>query len=167
MTAYPHNDYIEYHRGLAESHKILRHSSNHKSFFRTEIKEFQAETTNTRGLSDEVMLLHSLSGRLVSNESITQDEVSGGFALLVKLTNTEDQDIVQAAYDRAKEIGMDVVAKIHYDSMNACPRSIRFFELGRVRYEMTGLYPGNFVGYHFNYPIVKFQAFEYDSSKWQ
>lgn len=164
---FEHTAYLNYHRDLAKAHIDLKHVDNKRiAFISTEVNEFD-QYINSNAIHDNVMHMMTVRGKLIDNGGdYWCDEVFGGFVLLVKMEDpNEDYRAKDEAYNKAKSIGMDIIARIKNDSQS-CPELLGAFDLNRVTYSMTGVYSSNFVGYAFEYPMKHLPAFEYDESKW-
>ncbi len=163
---FDHSEYINYHKSLAESHVDLRHSENQKSFVGTNFAEFSLMLKSSM-CHKHVMHLLSLRGKLSEESGNVRDAVFGGFVLLVRNDHQADPLSEQMALAKAKEIGYDVILKIHYDSTDQCPGFLKRFSINQVDYRMTGVYENTYIGYAFGYPLMKQEITEFNPEKWQ
>lgn len=161
-----HRSYLQYLEALATSHVDLRHGEAGKiAYIGTDTTEFDANAANIEGF-----LLHALPlrGQLSSNGSFggMRDRVFGGFLILGPI-NSHAQDFAAhtETFDKAKEIGMDVLQRIQHDLRKGV-NSWDDFDANLARYDQTGIYHNAFAGYSFDFPISERCAAQYDESKW-
>lgn len=168
MEGFSHLEYIDYHRGLAEKHKKLRHGSQKTtSFISTDHNEFHQymESGNLKGLNDIIMHLDGLRGKL-SGDEIIRDTVYGGFYIYIN-ANADQQNFRSndKVFSEAKRIGLEIIAKMKLDSEANCA-VIDQFDVSRVNYQMVGPLSQSWLGYEFTYPLKSKKFVEHNPDAW-
>lgn len=169
-NGFSHEAYIEYHRSLAKSHKEIKHDERRNiAFISTDHTELVAyhEGNKRVPLGEVVMNLLDLRGTLKSSGERITDEVNGGFAILVKYDyHSQDFRLMDKTFDRAKEIGLQVIARIHQDSKDFCTPLERF-DASKVQHRQMGPVLTGYIGYTFTYPVTSKNTVEYNPELWQ
>lgn len=166
-----HVQYINAHKGYAETHIDLQHNSEVQIAF-TGINGDELNTFISGGvgtpLNDYIMHMLPLRGRMRAQGKYAgaRDVVFGGFMILGRCPH-DDRDFreQEAVYDNCKEIGLQVVCKMHNDLIGGKSLFDKF-DLGQVRYEQIGWVHNSWVGYEFTYPLTEPCPSHYDPEKW-
>lgn len=164
------NEYLDYHKKLAESNVDIAHQEKHRhSFFSTDVGEFEQMVQGKSGsVGDVVLHLMTLRGSLSGDEDFQRETISGGFTLLVKC-NWDDRNYREQEdkWNQSKEIGLQVISKINEDSLNQCAEfPLDCFDVSAVRFAQIGPVMNDFIGWEFTYPVSSRNSITYDSSKW-
>lgn len=163
-------EYIEYHKNLAECHKDIQHQEkkNH-GFFTTDSGEFlNMMNDSSNRVSLNVLHLLPLKGKISGDEDFSRETLIGGFTLLSRIKwekrNYQEQDEV---WSRAKEIGLQIIAKIQEDSLNGgCEKLLECFDIDQVKFEQVGPIQNHSIGWEFTYPVSSRESIKHNSDKW-
>jgi hypothetical protein len=167
-NGFSHLKYVEYHKELAEKCKEIQHNAKHNiAFFSTDATEIKNKHGSSKSkIGDVILHLLDLRGRLKGKGDRITDEISGGFVIFVKHDyNKNDWYKMDVHLDRAKEIGMQVIAKIKHDSQQGCS-PLDHFDMDRVSYRQTEIMFTNYVGYQFTFPVHSKQPVQYKPDQW-
>lgn len=162
-----HEEYLTYHRELAEMHPELKHGlEGRKSWAGTEEDEHASVGVSSKAHT-RLMFMLPLFGQVKSSGDFHRDEMSGGFIIFVRPVDANQNFTSRnAAYSLAKKIGFQIVMRIHEDSRNSCPW-MTAFDPGKVKYEQADVFKDNYYGYIFQFPILVTEGLEYEEGIWQ
>jgi hypothetical protein len=157
------SSYIEYFLRLAAEHKEIN------GFYMMDINEpLDALRSN---IKYPALILTSLSGNFeASNLDNILDSVNGGFIILDHLARVDDFSAEMQLVSKMKEIGIDIIARMHYDYLECEPlavKSIPGFNINSVSYEMLGPVFDNDFGLVFSFKLQEYLNLGLNPSNWE
>lgn len=163
-----HEEYINYHRGLAEKHRLIEHVTGKRiGWVGTDHTEL-TQLFSSNKLSDVIMAMDEIQGRIMIEESTSmRDVVMGGFFIWVKKSDTNlNFRSTEQALAKAKQIGFSVLARIMHESTDydTCPRTFRPMP-DTATYRMAQ-FQTHYVGWGFQYSLEPVEETSFESSDW-
>lgn len=144
-------EYLLMLKVLAEQHPSVRYDEDtNKSFARnqTELEKI----VEISGYSSEAMLLAEMpKGFLQMGSSLLDNQVCG-FEVLIKCSDTNNDDEIEDAHVAAYKIGLDMIARI-YDWQLQGLHLVHSFDLNSVQYEYTGPVKDGYYGCAFRFTL--------------
>lgn len=160
------SDLVEYFRGVARRHALIRHSEQQKHFFRFEVDEVLAGINRT----DTCFPMLVLEGYSFDFTDHKSDNLlknrSGAFILLGQITDQTDHEVLHRVWDDLEQIGDDIIALIRRDKQSREVPVVRDFELGSVQASLLINAYGNNAGIRYTFTISSPQSGEVNPARW-
>lgn len=155
-------DYIRYFQKIANEHVEI------KDFYIFNIQE--AMNAMREGMQFPALILNTQKGSaLVPHRDNTLDKVTGGFLVIDHLEQVDDFAGEMDIYQRMKDLGMQIIARMIYDKENCEPlsaKAIPGFDPNTVTYEIIDDVFNQGYGVLFSFQVITTLDLEYDISKW-
>lgn len=155
-------DYIQYFQRVSNEHVDIN------DFYIMDINEPVQAFKN--GMEFPCLILNSITGAFKApNLDNTLDAVTGGFAILGNIPNTDDFHAEVLLLTEMKQIGLEVVSRILRDTMKCEERSLKAFpgfDINSLNYEMLGPIFDNCFGFNFTFRLISTLDLSYNQDKW-
>lgn len=162
--------YVAYFEKLAREHKMIAHSESNRSFFVMDINEVLGAAADS-SLRYPALILNALSMRITgTNPDNSFESVLGGFIVIDHCDKVDDYNQVISAMARSRNIGYDILQRMHYDAKICEPLAIKVltdFSITNVTAKMWGPVFDNDFGFHFEFPLNQLFELKYDPTNWQ
>ena len=170
-----HQQYVDYFKELAQQHYVLLHDDEtKKSFYRANVDELISGLKDTT-LSFPCLVLDEQGGQINGQGGFFDnqwDNTTVAFTILSKVLQS-DFDDENEKLDEAKQIGMDIVARIYKDFKTKATRAdtsvkVYYFNPNTVKYYKVGPLADQEFGYRFEFLMGEPMqvGFGYDADKW-
>jgi len=166
-----HIAYINYFKAKAESHYLIQHgkplpgspTGPRVSFFRMNSDWERAQSVDQQ-IDYPNLSLPNYRGRLTPNNVMVDDVMTGYFEIRDQVENLLDFSAIEAARERCKQIGLDIIAKMvqEVEDLGFCG-PIGDFD-GAAQYDFTGPANNNEFGclFFFEFRDMAFNAVTQD-----
>jgi hypothetical protein len=149
--------YLRYFQTLAAQHSSIN------DFFSMDINEPLAALRD--GITYPALIVNSQTGKfLAANNDNTLDEIHGGFIIIDRMANHADFSTEMLILQGLKEIGTDIIARMHHDSLFV--GAIQGFNVNSVTYQMIDGIFDSCAGFMFSFKITSPINLVYDPVKW-
>lgn len=155
--------YSAYFEALATQLRDVAHSPDNRKFCRFNIEEVLAGLAHGLDPSTPCLLLESFEGRLSEDGDQVMDNQDAAF-LIMQLCELEDFASQNAIIDRAKTIGLKVIARLRHDARKG--QGLQHFDRNSVGYEKVGPVFGNCYGYRFTFSFFNPLSLRLDPADW-
>jgi hypothetical protein len=141
-------EYSNYFEALATKLRDVAHTKDNPKFARFNIEEILAGMAHGLDPVTPCLLLESFEGRLSEEGDNVMDNQDAAF-LIMQHCELEAFDAQNEIIDRAKKIGLKVVAKLRSDARKDI--GLKHFDRNSVGYEKVGPIFGTCFGYRFTF----------------
>lgn len=162
-----HLAYINYFEAKAKSHYLVQHgrvlagspTGKRVSFFRMN-NDWEVQQAVSEQVDYPYMALPVYRGRLAPENGMVDDVMTGFFEIRQQVDNLQDFAAIEAAREKCKQIGLDIIASMVQESedLGYCG-PISGFE-GAAQYDFTGPVNNNEFGclFYFEFRDMAFNA---------